>query len=179
MRWDKQKREDVKIFSWVVGRWGGHSSKAMGGAGSQGRLGHFKFQVQPAIQLLFCCFVVCESGSLWTRDTPEDSTLQDHSRSSQGPPLCPECPVCSSPLPDAALLCISVKKLFFSPPLFKKNCGRQLCGRCTWKASSLTGPEIALVILGSWYINTPALLLLGWDNSEVHALPNFPLSLWD
>ena len=121
-----------------------------------------------------------EFKSLWTGDTPEDSTLQDYSRSSQGPPLCWEHPVCSSPLPDAALLCISVKKSFsHPPPLLKKNCGRQLCGRCTWKSSSLTGPEIALVILGSWYINTPALLLLGWDNSEVHALPNFPLSPWD
>lgn len=101
-------------------------------------------------------------------------TLQGAARA----PLCAGSIQCAPAHFRMLLFSVSLSKSFFLIPLFKKNCGRQLCGRCTWKASSLTGPEIALVILGNWYTNTPALLLLGWDNSEVHALPNFPLSLW-
>lgn len=91
-----------------------------------------------------------------------------HARSAQ---------VCSA----ASRCCCSLylSESFFSPPFL--NSERQLCGRCIWKVSSnRPWNSRQLVILGELVYKYPK-LSGSWvrDNSEVHALPNFPLSLWD
>lgn len=189
--WDEINRKEKmsRFFPEWLENWSGHSSKAMGGAGSQGKTGPFKFQMFIRCpcrcnQISSCCpaawsCVSQEFKPLWTGGTSEDSALQDNQRGRQRPSSVPGVPSVLRLLPDAAVLCISVRKLFSHPLFFK------LWKAALWKmhmeSQYLNRPwnSRQLVILESWYINTLALWLLGWDNSEVHALPNFPLSLWD
>ena len=153
MRWDKQKREDVKIFSWMVGKleWSFLQS-----------YGRCRFSGKDWAILSFRCLLDVHAGAtrypvvvqllghMWVRSL-NPSGLEAHLRiqlykttkgADSARPLCQECPVCSGCF-QMLLFSVSLSESFFLTPFFL-NCGRQLCGRCIWKASILTGPEIAV-----------------------------------
>ena len=129
VRWDKQKREDVKIFSSVVARLEWSFLQSYGSCRLSGKdwaVVSFRclLDVHPGATRYPVVVQLC--SHVWVRSLDHfgleaDLRIQLHKTirgAASARPLCQQHPVCSGPLPDAAVLCISVRKLFSHPPFF-------------------------------------------------------------